>query len=74
MSRRCIPEAEVVFTATVRGEVGVCPACSKPSVRVHSRYRRTLTDAPVAGRLIRILLRVRRFFCGNPRVPAQDVR
>jgi hypothetical protein len=25
-----------------------------------------LTDAPVAGRLVRILLRVRRFFCGNP--------
>jgi transposase len=25
-----------------------------------------LTDAPVAGRLVRILLRVRRFFCDNP--------
>ena len=52
--------------ATVRGDEGVCLACSKPSSRVHSRYRRTLTDAPVAGRLIRIFLRVRRFFCDSP--------
>jgi len=44
----------------------MCPACSKPSSRVHSRYRRTLTDTPVAGQLIRILLTVRRFFCDNP--------
>ena len=57
---------DVSLTATVRGDEGVCPACSKPSSRVHSRYRRTLTDAPVAGRLIRIFLTVRRFFCDNP--------
>ncbi|WP_407653715.1 transposase family protein [Actinoplanes oblitus] len=44
----------------------MCPVCSASSSRVHSRYQRTLTDAPVAGRLVRILLRVRRFFCGNP--------
>jgi transposase len=59
-------DAAVLLVAAVRGDVGVCPACSKSSSRVHSRYRRTLTDAPVAGRLIRILLRVRRFFCDNP--------
>jgi transposase len=58
--------AEVRLHAKVRGGEGVCPACSKPSSRVHSRYRRTLTDAPVAGQLIRILLTVRRFFCDNP--------
>lgn len=58
--------AEVLLTAKVRGDEGMCPACSKPSSRVHSRYRRTLTDAPVAGRLVRILLTVRRFFCDNP--------
>jgi transposase len=54
---------DVSLTATVRRDEGVCPACSKPSSRVHSRYRRTLTDAPVAGRRIRIFLTVRRFFC-----------
>lgn len=58
--------AEVLLTAKVRGDEGMCPARSKPSSRVHSRYRRTLTDAAVAGQLIRILLTVRRFFCDNP--------
>jgi transposase len=58
--------AEVVVTAAVRGDRGACPACSKSSSRVHSRYGRTLTDAPVAGLPVRISLTVRRFFCSNP--------
>lgn len=58
-------DADALLTAAVRGDQGMCPACSKSSSRVHSRYRRTLTDAPTAGRLVRILLRVRRFFCNN---------
>ncbi|MEV6306950.1 ISL3 family transposase [Actinoplanes sp. NPDC051861] len=58
--------AVVLLTAAVRGEVAACPACSKSSSRIHSRYRRTLTDAPIAGRLVRIMLKVRRFFCDNP--------
>ncbi|MEV7630738.1 ISL3 family transposase, partial [Actinoplanes sp. NPDC089786] len=33
---------------------------------MHSRYGRTLTDTPVAGRPVRISLKVRRFFCDNP--------
>ncbi|WP_432417540.1 ISL3 family transposase [Actinoplanes solisilvae] len=49
----------------MRGDEGLCPACSKSSSRIHSRYQRTLTDAPIAGRSVRILLRVRRFFCDN---------
>jgi hypothetical protein len=57
----------VLLTAKVRGHDGLCPACLKSSSRVHSRYRRTLTDAPVAGRPVRILLTVRRFFCENAR-------
>lgn len=58
--------AGVFLTAVVRGEVAACPACSKSSSRVHSRYRRMLSDAPMAGRRVRILLKVRRFFCDNP--------
>ena len=42
-----------------------CPACGKPSARVHSRYRRSLTDLPVAGRRVRLVARVRRFYCGT---------
>ena len=55
-----------MLTAGVRGIEGVCPVCSKSSFRGHSRYRRTLTDAPAPGRLIRILLTVRHLFCDNP--------
>jgi len=36
------------------------------SGRVHSRYPRTLADAPNAGERVELRLRVRRFFCDNP--------
>jgi transposase len=59
-------DAELELVAAVRRDEGVCPVCSKSSTRVHSRYQWTLADAPAAGRLVWILLRVRRFFCDNP--------
>ena len=37
------------------GEEGRCPECDRPSPRVHSRYKRQLSDLPWEG--------VRRFFC-----------
>ncbi len=40
-----------------------CPACSHLSLRVHSRYRRVLSDLPCSGRRVRLVLQVRRFFC-----------
>ncbi|MFC4085863.1 transposase family protein [Amycolatopsis samaneae] len=43
-----------------------CPRCDVPSARVHSRYERVLADAALAGQLVVIRLRVRRFFCGTP--------
>jgi len=33
--------------------------------RVHSRYRRRLADAALAGRAVTLRLRVRRFYCDN---------
>lgn len=35
------------------------------SARVHSRYRRCLSDTAVSGREVHIRLRVRRLFCDN---------
>jgi len=32
---------------------------------VHSTYRRRLADAPISGRPVEVVLRVRRFFCDN---------
>jgi len=43
-----------------------CPACLQPSVRIHSRYKRTLTDLPWANISALIEVSVRRFFCDNP--------
>jgi transposase len=40
-----------------------CPLCGRRSSRVHSHYRRQLTDMSCAGRRVRLLLHVRKFFC-----------
>ncbi|MFR9752352.1 transposase family protein [Nocardia sp. 004] len=42
-----------------------CQGCESVSARVHSRYRRTLADAAIAGRVVTVQLVVRRFFCPN---------
>jgi transposase len=41
----------------------VCPCCRHRSTAVHSSYRRTLADGPIAGSRVLIHLQVRRFFC-----------
>ncbi|HEU5380529.1 MAG TPA: ISL3 family transposase [Ktedonobacteraceae bacterium] len=43
-----------------------CPSCGAPATRIHSRYRRRLTDLPTSGQPVHLLLDVRRFFCLNP--------
>ena len=40
-----------------------CPWCGSVSSRTHGGYRRMLTDAPLAGRRVRIVVAVRRFRC-----------
>ncbi|MGW6332160.1 ISL3 family transposase [Nocardia rhamnosiphila] len=47
-------------------EAVVCPACGTSSRRVHSRYRRRLSDTAITAREVVIRLRVRRLFCDNP--------
>ncbi|WP_309240990.1 ISL3 family transposase [Nocardia sp. BSTN01] len=42
-----------------------CPGCATPSHRVHSRYRRRLSDTAISGREVVIALRIRRLFCDN---------
>ncbi|MGW5153552.1 ISL3 family transposase [Rhodococcus koreensis] len=45
------------------GERGRCPRCDGESARVHSRYRRQLSDTAIGGHPVTIEIRVRRFFC-----------
>jgi transposase len=40
-----------------------CPLCGRSASRVHSHYRRQLTDMSCAGRRVRFILHVRKFFC-----------
>jgi transposase len=44
-----------------------CPWCNQLSSRVHSRYHRTLSDLPWAGRLVCFQITVRKFYCANHR-------
>ena len=40
-----------------------CPLCGTVSARIHSRYRRTLTDLPSQGRRVVLTVCARRFRC-----------
>jgi len=42
-----------------------CPLCSEPSESIHWNSRRTLRDAPCAGRRVQLFLTVRKFSCRN---------
>jgi transposase len=57
--------------ARARADGASCPRCGCSSVKVHSAYQRRLADAAIGGRRVRIRLRSRRFFCGNPGCPAR---
>jgi transposase len=48
-----------------------CPLCHVQTLRVHSRYTRTLADLPWGPYAVRVLLRVRKFFCDHPVCPRQ---
>jgi transposase len=61
----------VWLQASARADSASCPQCGGSSGKVHSTYQRRLADAAIGGRRVRIRLRTRRFFCGNPDCPAR---
>lgn len=64
----CDNEELAVLLATT-APASTCPVCQLDSARVHSRYRRTLLDLPLAVRPVRLQLQVRRFFCSTSDCP-----
>ncbi len=46
-----------------------CPECHVVSTQVHTRYRRRPLDLPWRGRVVRLLLTVRRFRCATRACP-----
>jgi transposase len=52
-----------VIAVRPAGKTSQCPGCGTDSARIHSRYRRRLTDLPIANRPVRIVVLARRFHC-----------
>jgi transposase len=52
---------DVTFTVRAASPTASCPCCGTISQRVQSRYTRTLRDLPASGRLVHLIVRVRRF-------------
>jgi transposase len=53
----------ITLTLRTIAPTATCPVCGTASTRVQSRYTRTRRDVPASGRSVRLILRVRRFFC-----------
>jgi len=47
-------------------KTAACPCCGIASTSIHSRYQRSLSDLPSAGRAVQIKVKVRRFRCNQP--------
>ncbi|MGX0966084.1 hypothetical protein AB7M63_006533 [Bradyrhizobium japonicum] len=52
---------KAIVVVRASGSVGLCPSCGKVSRRVHSHYRRRVTDLPLSGRIVQLLVIARRF-------------
>jgi len=63
--------AEITLDVTSTQACVPCPLCHVQTTRVHSRYTRTVADVPWGAYAVRLHLRVRKFFCDNPRCPRQ---
>ncbi|MFG1240272.1 ISL3 family transposase [Xanthobacter autotrophicus DSM 597] len=55
--------AGTLITVRAVGKASSCPGCGRTSERIHSRYHRHLTDLPMAGKPVRLVVRARRFHC-----------
>jgi len=58
-----IDAQHIDLTLRMTTSTSTCPDCHKPASRVHSHYTRTLADLPWGSYIIRLHLRVRKFFC-----------
>lgn len=58
-----VTAALLFVDAVACGRPPCCPGCLWRGRRVHSTYRRTLSERPLGGQKLVVRLRVRRFFC-----------
>ncbi|MFC2090916.1 ISL3 family transposase [Bacteroidota bacterium] len=62
-------DSVIRIDASFKSRRSKCPSCGKYSNRVHDVYYRTITDLPVFQNRTVILLRTRKFKCGNKKCP-----
>ncbi|MDH2347758.1 transposase family protein [Bradyrhizobium sp. SSUT77] len=55
--------AATVITVRPTRDNSRCPGCGASSGRIHSRCQRCLTDLPLAGQPVRLVVVARRFRC-----------
>ena len=58
-------ERAIVLELSSIQAVALCPCCSLPSTRIHSRYLRRVGDLPWADFTVRLRLKARRLRCDN---------
>ena len=63
--------AAITLHVTSTPACAPCPLCHVRTSRIHSRYTRTLADLPWGAYVVRVQLRVRKFFCDHPACPRQ---
>ena len=59
-------EGVIVVLARAGASERACPLCGRLSSRIHSRYVRTASDLPYAGKRVELRLVARRFVCTAP--------
>src|SRR2546425_4764744 len=60
-------EGQTLFlTVRCSKKAMACPVCAQESMKVHSRYSRTLADVSLMDYAVVLRVQVRRFFCSNP--------
>lgn len=64
-----ISEKAVTLGLMCRFPFGICPLCNKVSSRVHSYYERKVNDLPISGKIVKLHICVRKFFCDQDFCP-----
>jgi transposase len=70
---QCLVPAAGGFTLIVSATQprAPCPLCGRASMRVHSRYQRTVADLPLGEIPVLLLVRARKLFCDTPTCPCR---
>jgi transposase len=63
LSAITLENERAVFQIGSNEDSSPCPKCNSPSLKVHSRYCRTILDLPFSGISVEARLNVRKFFC-----------